>query len=173
MNQRWRCSDVPWVKLSGTTVPCACRCSRVVADRGGGLQRRLDIARLEECLPLAVRHAWPRRRRSSRPAARPAPGCGWLPPGCRPSAAALLRLAGCRAGSARDGRPRARSHKPARTRQALPLQPRKRVSMLAEERGVEIDLAGRSGNRTAPSRSARCRRPTGRGAENITSVGAR
>ena len=27
MNQRWRCSDVPWVKLSGTTVPCACRCS--------------------------------------------------------------------------------------------------------------------------------------------------
>src|SRR5216110_1878923 len=28
LNQRTRCSDVPWVKLSGTTRPWAWRCSR-------------------------------------------------------------------------------------------------------------------------------------------------
>jgi len=50
MNQRLRCSAEPWVKLSGTTVPWRFALQRVVADRRRGLQRGVDIARIEETL---------------------------------------------------------------------------------------------------------------------------
>ena len=110
----------------------------VVADRRRGLQCRFDVARLERASSAAWNDA-PRRRRGNRPAIRPAPGCGWPRPCCRRRAALLAPSAECRAGSARDGRPRARSHRPRANSQALPLQPRKRASHVAEERGVEID----------------------------------
>ena len=104
-----------------------------------------------------ARNGSPRRRRSSPPAIRRAPGCGWPPPCCRRRVAAAFALsAECRAGSARGGRPRARSHKPARIRR--PCLGNRESALRSHGRTTCRDrCAGRSDNKTAPSRPARSR----------------
>ena len=171
VNQRLRCSDEPWVKQSGTTWPCDLALQHVVADRRRGLQRGLDVARLDE-LPLAARRDAPRRRRSSRPATRPAPGCGWPRALSPPAALRLLRLRQDAEQVLHVMADLVRDHIGLRELAGLAGAAAEAPLRSLEERGVEIDSLS-AGNRTAPSRSARRRRPSASQPANITSRGAR
>ena len=81
-----RCSAQPCVNASGTTYALRALHDLVVADRGRGAQSFLDVAGLEQLATL--REDGPRRRRSSRPAARGAPtaGCAGARPCATPAA---------------------------------------------------------------------------------------
>ena len=139
-NQRLRCSALPWVKLSGTTVPCVCRCS-VSSPIADAVCNAASMSPGSRNLLLRLGVVGPD--------AGEAVGLQFdlhlqsvgLRRGCRTRAAPAAPWAGCRAGSARDGRPRARSHRPCEKSQALPVQPRKRVSRSRKNDSVEIDLA--------------------------------
>ena len=45
-----RCAEVPWVKLSGTTMPWRLLLQRIVADRFRGAHALLEVARLHHRL---------------------------------------------------------------------------------------------------------------------------
>ena len=126
----------------------------VVADRLGGRQRPLDVALFQD-LPLVVGvvrpypgkavglQLDPDRKRVGLGLARPAASC------CRP-------CRGCRAGPGRDGRSRARPRRRRQTRR------RRRIcSSCRGRRRCRDRPSCRSGNRTAPSPTARRRIPTG------------
>ena len=65
-------------KAVGHDVALRALLQHVIADRRRGLQCRLDVAGLQQ-LPAAARRGAPRRRQSSRPAARRAPEAGSTP----------------------------------------------------------------------------------------------
>ena len=70
LNQLTRCALVPCVKLSGTTVPCDLRCS-VSSPICAAALSAFSMSPGSRRQPLLLLRArWPRRRRSSRPAAR-------------------------------------------------------------------------------------------------------
>ena len=87
MNQRLRCSDEPWVKIRHD-VALRLLLQRVVADRGRGLQRRLDVAGLDEAAFCCS--AWLAQTPAKQSACSSTCTCRWL--ASRLAPAALLRL---------------------------------------------------------------------------------
>ena len=111
---------------------------------------------------FALRRGAPRRRRSSRPAARAAPRARSPPPRLAALCCARCTWPRCRAGSARGGRPRARSRRPARSRRA-----RRTAARAREEGEVEVDLAvGRAVERPDRRRARAAGRVDGAGEQH-------
>ena len=115
VNQRTRCVEEPCVKDSGVTVPRACAAAgrRRSRLRRSGLPRYRRPRGSAACGP----HGAPRCRRDNRPAAPAAPR-GRCPPPGSPFSAPRALPGRSPTGSARGGRPRARSRRPGRSHRA-------------------------------------------------------